>query len=236
MTQLVENPYEMRAEMWLPYPLNENYSVSNLGRVKSANKVIKYCDNDHFNIKINGRYKERSAKSLVKETFNNQIHTLEGEIWKDIKGYECYQISTFARVKSLVRNNVITENILKQYKDKKGYMSVTVQSKKLLIHQLVARHFIQNNDLTRNVINHINGDASDNRVENLEWVTSRENTHHGKGAGNHPCLYKIKNSIYFKVYIYYNKKSNYLGQHELEEALKVRNNFFKEKNINSKYL
>jgi hypothetical protein len=240
MTQLLENPYEMRAEIWREYPHNDRYLISNLGRAKlSNNRLLKYCENYYYNIKINGINKERSAKSLVRETFNVidlETIPLENEIWKDIDGHEGYQISSLGRAKSLVayKNNI--EIILNPYIDKFGYVSITIRRKKLAIHRLVAKHFIPNLDLERNVVNHINGNPSDNSIENLEWVTFRENTHHGRGIGKHPSLYPLKGTPYFRVYVHYKGKQCYLGKHLFDEGIKVRDAFLKEKNIINKYL
>ena len=106
------------------------------------------------------------------------------ELWKDIKGYEgLYQVSNLGRVKSLKnKSNHINEIILKQGKDrKKGYMNVSLsvnsKTKTFKVHKLVATHFIPNID-NKLQVNHKNGDKSDNRVINLEWVTCKENIKH----------------------------------------------------------
>lgn len=120
------------------------------------------------------------------------------EIWKEIKGYEGrYMISSFGRVKSLLRNK---ENIL-ALKDIRGYKNACLWSKEqkrrtIQVHRIVANHFIPN-PLNKPQVNHINHKKDDNRVENLEWVTNSENVKHSyldnnrtqKGENNNASKY-----------------------------------------------
>jgi hypothetical protein len=110
------------------------------------------------------------------------------EVWKDINGYKSkYQISNLGNVKSLSRfiNNGIggyisKERILKLAPDRVGYSTVTLMNgnrKQAKVHRLVAEHFIDNAE-SKLCVNHINFIKSDNRVENLEWCTHKENAQH----------------------------------------------------------
>lgn len=100
------------------------------------------------------------------------------EIWKDIKDFEgLYQVSNFGRVRSLKFGK---ERLLK-CGGNTGYYKVELwkNGKKCdkQVHRLVADAFIDNpNNLE--CVNHINGIKIDNRVENLEWITCKENTIH----------------------------------------------------------
>lgn len=70
----------------------------------------------------------------------------------------------------------------KPYNHSKGYDIVWVEGKNKRVHRLVAETYIPN-PLKKCCINHINGDKKDNRVENLEWVSSRENNEHARLNG-----------------------------------------------------
>lgn len=98
------------------------------------------------------------------------------EIWKDINGF-CgeYQISNLGRVKSFKSG---TPKILKYKTNNKGYKWVALclngAQSNLLVHRLVAMHFLDN-DKNYKIINHIDENPANNNVSNLEWCTYSEN-------------------------------------------------------------
>jgi NUMOD4 motif/HNH endonuclease/AP2 domain len=129
------------------------------------------------------------------------MNHLEGkEIWKDVPGYEGnYQVSTLGRVKSLSRKikrrsgfMLSTELILKPTIGSKGYeylaLCLNGICKKIKVHQLVAIAFLghkPNGQVL--VVNHKNFNRLDNRLENLEVITQRENSNqkHLKSKSEH---------------------------------------------------
>ena len=105
--------------------------------------------------------------------------------WKIITNYPNYAVSDTGEVKSLPRKNGagtrVVERVLKQDIGKKGYCRVTLcnkqGTKKCLVHRLVAEAFIPNSS-SKDFVNHIDNNPSNNTVSNLEWCTHSENMVH----------------------------------------------------------
>ena len=128
------------------------------------------------------------------------LENLQNEIWKDISNYEgLYQISNYGRVKSLSKYKSRTVIILKAHKNKDSRYDIKLykdgKKKGFYVHRLVAETFIPNPE-NKPEVNHINPvtkDLCDNRVCNLEWCTSKENSLWMMKCGNmyQPCLGKF---------------------------------------------
>lgn len=108
------------------------------------------------------------------------------EVWQDIEGFEgIYQASTYGNIKSLERKvwngrgyYTFKEGQKKLCPHKWGYyqikLSINNRDTMHLVHRLVAETFIPNfNNCPE--LDHIDGNPVNNRVENLKWVTHKEN-------------------------------------------------------------
>jgi hypothetical protein len=108
----------------------------------------------------------------------------EIQMWKDVKGYEgLYQVSDKGEVRRLLYNKT------RPVKPRDGqYNTVTLSKngikKSHAIHRMVAEAFLERPQGATEV-NHKDGVKHHNNVENLEWVTQRENRLHAMNELNH---------------------------------------------------
>ena len=109
------------------------------------------------------------------------------EIWKDVPDYEnIYQVSNLGRIKSLSRKTeqndkkrFVKTKILKQQINRNGYKVVTLRKnnkrKEYKVHRLVLYGFVGKSDL---IVNHLDLNKQNNKLENLEYCTYSDNTFH----------------------------------------------------------
>lgn len=155
------------------------------------------------------------------------------EEWKYIDNTNnLYMVSNLGKVKSMPRkiktpygSYMTKENILKGSKNQKGYIQIeyNINKKRYVqqLHRIVAKVFIPN-PLDKPQINHKDGNKENNKVNNLEWVTNKENMQHayqtglqynafGKEARNFKYSYSsnendnIKNMTALEIAKYINK-------------------------------
>ena len=98
------------------------------------------------------------------------------EVWKDVVGYEGdYIVSNLGNVMSLNYGGVKEKKVLiKRQLFTNGYYYVNLKCKHVPLHRIIAMAFIPN-PLNKPQIDHINTIKTDNRIENLRWVTLKEN-------------------------------------------------------------
>jgi hypothetical protein len=170
------------------------------------------------------------------------------EIWKDIQGYKgLYQVSNYGNVKSLAReidrgnlpNRFQKEKLLKKCAGSNGYYVINLfknkKSKTFTIHSLVALAFI--GERTDIDINHIDSNKLNNVFSNLEYVSRRENTCHGKSRKHKiPGLSFRKRTNKWCATPRLNGKIYELGYfNNIDEAEKIILNFYNSHSIVNKY-
>ena len=110
---------------------------------------------------------------------NEEWEDAPEEEWRDVLGFEeLYQVSNLGNVRTVKRGEA---TVMSQKEHWNGYLSVHLRNKgverRASVHRLVAEAFIPNPDGLRDV-NHKNGIKTDNRVENLEWLSHSDNMRH----------------------------------------------------------
>jgi len=151
------------------------------------------------------------------------------EIWKEVPGFEgYYSVSNLGNVKShsrLVINRrclsgfaKLNEKMLNPVIDKLGYGRVILhrntEKKTRMVHQLVASAFLNHIiDKYTMVVNHIDLNPRNNRVDNLEIVTQRKNANlkHFKHSSKYTGVSWIERIKKWRAYIWINGRQNYLG-------------------------
>lgn len=128
--------------------------------------------------KMHERVRERRK---AHDAITAEPRDLDGEVWKPVLGYSKYRVSNLGRVKSCQRGywrlmtpqpNKNTERFYVAMVDDNG------KSHNLLLARVVGFSFCDGHSEQANTINHIDGDFTNNRADNLEWVTQAENNLH----------------------------------------------------------
>lgn len=122
-------------------------------------------------------------------------------MWKDIPGYEnIYKIDENGNVKSFARDK---DGILKQPQiDKHGYATVLLWNKgsykMMFIHRLVLMAFKPCNNMNELHVNHKDANPLNNNIDNLEWVTQKENNAYIEKIGHHSGRSKKRVLVEFR--------------------------------------
>jgi hypothetical protein len=153
----------------------------------------------------------------------------------EVVGYPNYLIYPDGRIVSKRRKGS-NERILKNSDNGKGYHTVTLYkdgtSKRFQVHRLVALHYIPNPD-NKPCVDHINRVTTDNRVENLRWVTYIENSQNMSiskcNTSGHKNIYIYNNGYKYTKTIRGITHSKWLKT--LEEAIEYKKEYEKKFNL-----
>lgn len=194
----------------IQYDLNMNY----INTFNSANEAMRITQIPASSIIYNCNGFNDNCHGFIWK-YKNTIE-LKNEIWKDIEiNNITFTVSNKGRVKS--KKGIISYGS----KENTGYYRVKScttnngiqKSERISVHILVAKAFINNADLTKNIVNHIDGNKENNYVENLEWVTQKENMIHYQN-NNKKTYQKINQDEYLNEKITLNNSDlnvlNYL--------------------------
>ena len=99
--------------------------------------------------------------------------------WQMIIDHEDYEICTIYphQIRRIDNKFIVAESV-----DYTGYVGATMNRKRYLKHILIAKQFVTNPDPEKfKVVDHINHNKLDNRIENLRWTSQRRNTNNRSG-------------------------------------------------------
>lgn len=105
---------------------------------------------------------EQKIKKRLQEQF------IENEIWKDIREFEGYEVSTEGRIR-----NKKTALLLTQTKNCSGYAVSSIRNKNIKFHKIVAENFLPN-FYNKKTVEHIDDNKMNNKIYNLKWATHKE--------------------------------------------------------------
>lgn len=177
--------------------------ANKIGKTRSS--LLKtFIKNDKELLHHYNMYNERKNKNTLncieeaknKSSYNYDFDEICGEIWKEILGYEGFYVSNMGRVKKYAKRYksfhllTITYNKVNGY----GYVSLSQNGKRknINIARLVAHNFVSGYSETTNTVDHQDGDKTNNKASNLEWVTQKTNNQRAYDNG------KITHSGYSK--------------------------------------
>jgi hypothetical protein len=167
-----------------------NAKIINKGRPGRIRRVVQCTHDDGTEIRVWASIKEASdclgiARGNISSACAGRLASvggykwkyfeemLPGEEWRDLTiNGRTISVSSYGRVK--ITTSLVT------YGDNREYAAVNVDGKNYRVNRLVCMAFKPIDNFAEFVVNHIDGNKRNNRVENLEWTTHRGNRIHAQ--------------------------------------------------------
>ena len=137
-----------------------------------------------------------------------------------MKKHRIYSLDdyTITEEGKIINNN--NNHILKPQKNGKGYLRVSIGKKLYFVHRLVAQKYIPNPE-NKDQVNHKDGNKLNNNVNNLEWVTNKENRKHALNNKLHLCGEDCSWSKLTEKEVIFIRKNKNIGIKKLAEKFNV---------------
>jgi hypothetical protein len=137
-----------------------------------------------------------------------------------------YSVSNLGNVRNDAKNKILKQS------NCNGYKIVGINGTTIGVHRLIANAFIDN-PTNKLFVDHINNNRSDNRIENLRWVTSKENMFNmslsKRNKSGSKGVYWDNSRQKWQVHITIDNVNTHLGRYtNIEDAIEVRINKAKE--------
>jgi hypothetical protein len=181
----------------------------NLTKYNSLNELNQSIISSKICAVANG--KRKNAYNFIWNYKDNNKY-INNEIWKEIPyeiiGKYGYQVSNQGRIKDY--KNIIKE----KFSTSQEYIRLSINHKSYLLHRLIALTFLENPE-NKEHVNHKDGNKINNKLENLEWATCRENNIHKIETGLSNCKKKVNQ---------YDKDMKYMNTfNSIKECAKANN-------------
>ena len=168
-----------------------NVGVDYLRNIISKVDVLKEAKEEYLN-RLKNYHVENVNRLINKSRLNYDYEDLKGEVWKEILGYDGYYISNMGRVKRYIKSYDRCYLLSIRTNPRSGRQYVYLNKKGLQIARLVGFAFVDGYSEKNNTIDHIDGDKTNNKASNLQWVSQSENNQLAYKRG------KIKNVAFQK--------------------------------------
>ena len=155
------------------------------------------------------------------------IGSLRYDDWRPIKGYPGYEINPFGEVRSYKdhQGGIGPESHpLKANPNANGYMMVTLfdenhKSRRMSVHRILAKTFMPDYDESWHV-DHVDTDKTNNRLDNLEWVTPKENSIRAVKNGLYEPIFAKTRRPVMVTDLRTNETTYYIGVNEAARAIR----------------